>query len=387
MVIGHRLGDRQSFPHVFRVILFLLAQICYLPVASAQSLQCVFEDDFPIGIAIDETRINDEVYVGLVRRHFSSLTTQDSLKWQSIHPQMGTYRFARTDRTLEFAEANGFDVIGHTLVWHNSLPRWVLGDNPEKATLLGRMESHITTLLARYRGKFAGIDVVNEAILVDGSLRETGFQRAIGDAYIRYAFKFAEAADPDLPLIYNDFQIVSAPKRSRIIRLIEELKSAGVRIDAVAFQAHWRLDSPSIDDIEKAIVEIAAAGVNVIISELDIDVLPNGWPRRGEHIADMTPEDQALYDPFTSSRGGVPQQVLERQASRYLELFRLFRKHRDKIDHVTFWGLSDGASWLNNYPIKGRTNYPLLFDRNSQRKPALNALLSMGRGNGSGCNE
>ena len=360
-----------------KTLLAILVQMTIVSNASSQSLSCVFEDDFPVGIAVDETRLNDALYVQLIRNHFTSLTTQDSLKWLPIHPEENAYRFARTDRTLEFAETNGLDVLGHTLVWHNSLPEWVLGDKPDKRTLLARMESHIATLLDRYRGRFVGMDVVNEAILVDGSLRDSGFQLSIGDDYIKHAFRFAEAADPDLPLIYNDFQIVSAPKRRRIIQLIEELRAAGVRIDAVAFQAHWRLDSPSIDTIENAIVDIAAADVKVIISELDIDVLPDGWPRRGEHIADMTAEDQAKFDPYAPSRGGIPREVLQRQADRYVELFQLFRKHRDKIDRVTLWGLSDEDSWLNNYPIKGRTNYPLLFDRDDRGKPALQALLSM----------
>jgi len=348
-----------------------------LSTASPQSLRCAFEDDFPIGVAIDETRLNDRVYVELVRTHFTSLTTQDSLKWLPIHSGEHTYNFARTDRTLKFAETNGLDVLGHTLIWHNSLPEWVLGDNPSEQILLARMESHIATLLARYRGRFVGMDVVNEAILVDGSLRASGFQTTIGDDYIRHAFAFAESADPGLPLIYNDFQIVSAPKRRRIIQLIEELRAAGVRIDAVAFQAHWRIDSPPIEAIETAIVEIAAAGVKVVISELDVDVLPDGWSRRGEHIADMTAEDKARFDPYAPIRGGIPGEVLQRQAARYVELFQIFQKHRDKIGRVTFWGLSDKNSWLNNYPIKGRTNYPLLFDRDDRGKPALHALLSL----------
>ena len=348
-----------------------------MSAAWSESLRCVFSQDFPVGVAVNELRLDDETYVDLVSKHFSSITTQDSLKWLPVHPNEHTYNFARTDRTLEFARTNGFEVIGHTLVWHNSLPEWVLGDNPDKDTLLARMHSHIKTLLARYRGKFTGIDVVNEAILVDGALRDTGFHATIGDDYIKYAFMFAESADPRLTLIYSDFQIVSTPKRARIIQLIEELRAAGVRIDAVAFQAHWRLDSPSIEDIEEAIVEIAATGTKVIISELDLDVLPDGWSRQGEHIADMTPEDQARYDPYAPSRGGIPQEILERQAARYLELFQLFRKHRDKIDRVTFWGLSDANSWLNDYPIRGRTNYPLLFDRDDRGKAALKALLTL----------
>jgi len=345
--------------------------------AEPQSLWRVFENDFRLGVAFDDSWINDADSTYIVKTHFSSITTQDSLKWRPIHPFETTYRFDRTDQALEYAEINGLDFQGHTLIWHNSLPDWVFADNPGKQELLDRMEGHITTILSRYKGKLLGMDVVNEAILVDGSLRTSGFRTTIGDDYIKRAFAVAEAVDPGLALYYNDFQVVIDAKRRRVIQLIESLQVAGVRIDAVGFQAHWGLDSPTVEAIETAILEIAATGVTVNITELDIDVLPDGWARRGENIADMTADDQAKYDPYAPGRGGIPPNVLKQQADRYVELFRLFQKHSDKIGRVTLWGLTDAKSWLNNYPIKGRTNYALLFDRNNEPKPALTALLAI----------
>ena len=356
--------------------LTVIACLSLSSTAESQSLWRVFETDFRFGVAFDDAWLNDEASTQVVNLHFNSITTQDSLKWRPVHPFENSYRFDRTDRALEFAEANGLDFVGHTLLWHTSLPAWVFGNNPTEQVLLDRMENHITTVLTRYKGKLQSMDVVNEAVLVDGSLRASGFWKIIGNDYIRHAFAFAEAADPELELVYNDFQFVVDSKRKGIIQLIEALQAASVRIDAVGFQAHWRLDSPSIEDIETALVEIAATGVKINISELDIDVLPDGWPRRGENIIDMTAEDQAKYDPYAPHRGGIPYEILQQQANRYFELFQLFHKHADKIDRVTLWGLTDAKSWLNNYPIKGRTNYPLLFDRSNKPKPAFDLLIA-----------
>jgi endo-1,4-beta-xylanase len=253
-------------------------------------------------------------------------------------------------------------VVGHNLVWHSQTGAWVFqgadGKPADRDTLLARMHDHIRTVVGRYRGKIHGWDVVNEAIDEDGSMRKSPWQAGIGDDYVAKAFEFAHEADPDAELYYNEFNLEKPAKRAGVIKLVRDLQARKLRIDGIGNQAHWRLDTPSIDEIDTALNELHATGLKIMYSELDINLLPN-TPRGA---------DPNVANPYAD---GLPDAVQQQLARRYADVFGVFLKHRDAVTRVTFWGLSDADSWLN----RGRMNYPLLWDRQRHPKPAFAAVV------------
>jgi endo-1,4-beta-xylanase len=248
-------------------------------------------------------------------------------------------------------------------VWHSQTPAWVWagrdGGLTDRATMLERMHAHIATVVGRYKGRIRGWDVVNEALDDDGRLRESPWLRGIGSDYITKAFEFANQADPGAELYYNDYDLATRPaKRAGAIRIIKDLQQRGLRIDAVGEQGHWRLQSPTPTEVGQAITELRTTGVNVMITELDVNLLP---PRSGQLPSGA--------DPYVN---GLPDDVQHALARRYADAFRVFLKHRGDITRVTFWGVSDGDSWLNRWG----TNHPLLWDRHRQPKPAFDAVAN-----------
>jgi endo-1,4-beta-xylanase len=153
-------------------------------------------------------------------------------------------------------------------------------------------------------------------------------------------------------------------KRDAAIALAKEMRAEGIRIDGIGMQGHYGLESPSLEQIEASILAIAEAGFTVMFTEVDIDVLPNPVNRQGADI-DATFDSDEKYNPYKS---GLPQEIQTKLANRYHDLFALFYKHRDKISRITFWGVSDQNSWLNNWPMRGRTSYPLPFARGYEEK-------------------
>jgi endo-1,4-beta-xylanase len=270
---------------------------------------------------------------------------------------------------------NNQDLIGHTLVWHNQIPQWVTregdGSFVNKNTLLKNIDDHISAVAGRYKGKIRGWDVVNEAILDDGSYRENDFYNISGEEYIFKSFEIANRIDPEAELYYNDFSMYKPEKCNAAVLLANKIRERGLRIDGIGLQAHWGLDYPSIDEIEKSILTIHEAGYRVHFTELDIDVLPNMWEIEGADLSDNFKSNDQL-NPYKSS---LPDSISSLLSDRYSEIFKLFSKHSDKIDRVTFWGLSDGYSWKNDWPAKGRTNYPLLFDRENNPKQAYMDII------------
>jgi len=241
-----------------------------------------------------------------------------------------------------------------------------------------RMRSHIETVAGRYAGRVHAWDVVNEVIDNDGSYRPTTWVNGVGsgDILVKNAFAFASQYAPDTELYYNDFNAWRPDKRDGIARLVRMLQKEGIRIDGVGIQAHWGLNLPKTKYIQAAIDTFAALGVKVMITELDVDVLP--LTKEGQIIGMSMSDKQfqleefkEFLDPYQDGLQDAQQKEL---ADRYAELFGIFYKNKDKIDRVTFWGVHDGTSWKNGYPIPDRTNYPLLFSRDKQAKPALNAV-------------
>jgi endo-1,4-beta-xylanase len=267
------------------------------------------------------------------------------------------------------------------LVWHNQTPDWVFQDAQGKPvdrdTLLQRMRDHIHTVVGRYKGRIHEWDVVNEAIYDDGALRVTNkWHQIIGDDFIAKAFQFAHEADPAAKLNYNEFALEDKPaKRAGVIALVKNLKAQGVPITGVGLQTHVKLDSPTIAEVDAELRDFEKLGLHIAITELDVDVLPSAVKYRG---ADLTTNAmmRAELDIYTN---GLPSSVQKALAKRYADLFALFLAHADSINRVTFWDVTDGDSWLNYWPVKPRTNYPLLFDREGQPKPAYDAVMKTAR--------
>ncbi len=345
------------------------------------TLKAAYEGAFLIGAAVNTNVVTERDAQGaaLVRAHFNSITAENALKWESVHPGPGVYDFEAGDRYVAFAEQNGMFPIGHVLVWHNQTPRWVFEDANGapvgRDTLLARMREHIHTVVGRYRGRIRGWDVVNEAVAEDGTPRRSPWSAIIGDDYVARAFQFAREADPDAELYYNDYSLENAPKRQGAVALVRRLLAEGVPVTGVGLQGHYAMDWPSVEQLDTTIRAFSQLGVKVLVTELDVDVLPRVTARGG---ADVT-LDVALRAELNPYAGGLPDSVQQALARRYGDLFGAFLRHRGAVTRVTFWGVTDATSWKNNWPVRGRTNYPLLFDRDGRPKPAFDAVIQAAR--------
>jgi endo-1,4-beta-xylanase len=245
------------------------------------------------------------------------------------------------------------------------------GNLVDRDTLLGRMRSHIHTVVGRYKGRIQSWDVVNEALDEDGTLRKSLWLKIIGPDYIARAFQFAHEADPGAMLNYNDYSLEGEAKRNGAMELIRGLKAQGIPVASIGLQGHDHLGWPSVEAEDATITAFASLGVKVAITELDIDVLPPATLKQTADVA-LSAQARAELDPYSQ---GLPDAVEQKLAQRYASLFAVFLKHRDVVARVTFWGVTDGESWLNDWPVKGRASYPLLFDRNGQPKPAFAAVI------------
>ena len=349
--------------------------------AEKSTLKNVFKNHFHIGVALSQDQISgkEPKTLEIVEKHFNSITPENILKWEEVHPEPSRYNFEAVDRFVEFGEKNKMHIVGHTLVWFYQTPDWVFQDETGKSlsreALLERMKDHIFTIMSRYKGRIHGWDVVNEAISQDGEFRKSKWFEILGEDHIIKAFEYAHQADPDAELYYNEYDYEIKPKCEGVIRLIKNLQSKGVHLDGVGIQGHWFLDYPRIEDIENYIVALSKLGVNIMITELDVSALPF-YPVDSKvvDISSFDAESQKKYNPYPD---GMPESAQEDLANRYAELFSLFLKYREKFSRITFWAVHDGQTWRNYHPISGRTDYPMLFDRNCKPKPALNAIIKI----------
>tara|TARA_R110002167_G_scaffold111151_4_gene282541 strand:- start:2054 stop:3187 length:1134 start_codon:yes stop_codon:yes gene_type:complete len=340
----------------------------------SRGLKDVFFNDFLMGAAVNGQLIDgkDSLALKLVTCEYNSISPENVMKWMYIHPEPKSFNFEIADRYVDLGMRNKLYTIGHTLVWHSQVPDYLNKVN-DSATMASYLENHIKTLVTRYRGKIAAWDVVNEALNEDGSLRQSVFLKFLGEDYIKWAFELAEKADPGAQLIYNDYNLWKPEKRRGVVKLVRQLQDDGIKIDAIGLQGHWSLYEPSLEAIEKSIITFSNLGLKVHFSELDISVLPNPWDLVGAEISQNF-EESPYMNPYPNS---MPDSVQIALANRYQDIFKLFLKHRDKIDRVTFWGINDQGSWLNNWPIKGRVNYPLLFDRKFNPKMAYDSIVAL----------
>src|SRR5688500_17653919 len=347
------------------------------------SLRDAFAGDFLIGVALNTAQVDGRSRRAgeIAAEQFSAITPENDMKWQSLHPEPNRYAFKAADNYVEFASRNNMRLIGHALVWHSQTPAWVFEDGAgmpaTRDVLLSRMREHIFAVVDRYKGKVKGWDVVNEALSDSGEdlLRDSAWRRIIGGDFLDHAFRFAHEADPLAELYYNDYGLEDERKRTNCVKLLRGMLDRGVPIQGVGTQSHFHLNYPSLDAVEKTISMFSSLGLRVMITELDVDVLPY---RNNPGNADVSRRETGdpSMDPYTSE---LPTKIQAAQTKRYADLFTIYLRHRDAVSRVTFWGLDDGQSWLNDFPIRGRKNHPLLFDRGLNPKPAFFALLQKAR--------
>jgi endo-1,4-beta-xylanase len=350
--------------------------------AQPATLKDAFQGIFRIGAALNQAQFEekDARAVSIITAQFNTISPENVLKWEAIHPRPDAYNFDPADHYVAFGEKYKMFIVGHTLVWHSQVPQWVFRDDKgeplSRDALLERMHDHIRTVVGRYKGRIAGWDVVNEALNEDGTLRKSPWLTIIGDDYIAKAFQFAHEADPAAELYYNDYSLENEAKRQGAVELIRKLKAQSVPVTAVGLQGHDKLDWPTAKQQADTIEAFAALGIKVNVSELDVDVLPRNAAGNSADVS-ATAAGGTGSNPYS---GGLPDSVQQALARRYAELFDIFVKYRASIGRITFWGVTDGGSWLNNFPIRGRTNYPLLFDREGQPKPAFTSVIGAARG-------
>jgi endo-1,4-beta-xylanase len=366
-------------------IVLSLGQLLCAQSTNGPTLKEAYKDAFRMGVAVNEGIVSgrDKASQDIVRRQFNSITVENVMKAGPINPQPGVFNFGPADAFVAFGESNGMFIVGHTLVWHNQTPDWFFkdekGNTNSPATQIERLRKHIEVVAGRYAGRVHAWDVVNEVIAEDGSYRPTTWVKGIGDGdeLVKLSFKFAAQYAPNTELYYNDFNAWRPAKRDGIVRMVKRLQKEGIRIDGIGMQGHWGLNYPKTEYIEAAIDAYAALGVKVMITELDVDVLP--LTKEGQIIGTGMSHEQFQLEEFKTFldpyRNGLPDDVQQQLTTRYAELFRIFYNKRDKIDRVTLWGVHDGMSWKNGYPIPNRTNYPLLFNCERKPKPAFEAVL------------
>lgn len=326
------------------------------------SLARLFERRFLVGAAIAPSYTLGREGL-LLKKHYNCVTTENVLKMVHVHPEEKRYDWAPADSIADFAEANDMRLRGHTLVWHKQCPEWIFrekdGRRVSRERLLQRLKEHIQTVAGRYRGRVYAWDVVNEAVSDNPAetYTRTPFYEIIGEEYIELAFRWAHEADPDALLFYNDYNETDSVKRRKIIRLVTDLKNKGVPIHGVGLQAHWSIYEPSAQVLEATLRDFTATGLKLHITELDVSVWQGGSPRKEN-------ADGEAYDSFT-------EELDRRQQAQYRMIFEKFGKHADAIDAVVFWSISDRHSWLNNWPVRGRKDHPLLFDRELNPKSSF----------------
>ena len=333
-----------------------------------------------IGAAVNQWQSDGQVPEAdaVLDRHFNCAVAENCMKPEVLAPAEGIFDFRVADKFVAYCQRHNLKVLGHCLVWHSQAPDWWFTNGytaspASKEVLKERLIKHIKTVVGHYKGQVHGWDVVNEAINDDGSFRQSPYYRLLGEEFIEIAFRTAHEADPDAELYYNDYSMSGQAKREAVCRLVKNLKAKGLRIDGVGMQSHNGLDYPDLAEYEKSIDAFAACGVKVMITELDVNVLPNPEGFGGAAV-EQNFEFQQKYNPYVDGLPAAKQKELD---ERWLALFNIYYKHRSQISRINLWGISDGGSWLNGWPIAGRTNYPLLFDRQYRPKPVVNEIIKL----------
>jgi endo-1,4-beta-xylanase len=332
------------------ILLGLVSFYCANAQQQGKGLKDYYRDYFPIGVAVSPRSLRDSAERQLIINQFNSLTPENAMKMGPIHPQENTYNWKDADAIVDFAQAHHMRVRGHNLCWHTQAPGWIFHDKDgklvSKEVLLNRLKDHIYSVVGRYKGKIYAWDVVNEAVSDnnDQLLRNSLWYQICGEDYIFKAFQFAHEADPNAILFYNDYGTENPGKREHVYQLLKKMLDAGIPVNAVGLQAHWSVNDPSEDALITSIKKFSSLGLKVQITELDISV--------------YTVNDSKVTD------AGLTPEREQKQMEQYAKVFKIFRDYKQYLTGVTFWNVSDRYSWLDNFPVRGRKNYPLLFDSN-----------------------
>ncbi len=364
---------------IFKLVVFTLVVLASETVL-AQSLREAVGKYCLIGAAVNQWQSDGQVPKAdaVLQKHFNCAVAENCMKPEVLAPAEGIFDFRVADKFVDYCQRLHLKVNGHCLVWHSQAPDWWFTNGynaspASKEVLKERLIKHIKTVVGHFKGKVFGWDVVNEAIEDDGSFRKSPYYNLLGEEFIEIAFRTAHEADPAAELYYNDYSMSKPGKREAVCRLVKRLKEKGLRIDGVGMQSHNGLDYPDLKDYEKSIDAFAACGVKVLITELDINVLPNPEGFGGAAV-EQNFEFQQKYNPYPN---GLPKDKQKELDKRWTDLFKIYYKHRAQIGRITLWGVCDENSWLNGWPIAGRTNYPLLFDRNYEAKPIVNEIINI----------
>lgn len=329
------------------------------------ALHKAYEGAFKIGAAINPYTIQSDGE--FIAKHFNSVTAENQMKFGVLHPEEDLYDFAEADEIADFATRNNMVLRGHTLVWHNQTSDWVFknpttGGDASRELLLSRLKSHIDTVVGRYKGIAYAWDVVNEAIedKTDKVMRESKWLELLGEDFILQAFRMAHEADPQALLFYNDYNETNPIKSRKIYNLVRTLLDKGAPIHGIGMQAHWNIHGPELDEIRAAIELYASLGVQIHITEMDVSVFNHDDKR-----TDLT----------------APTSEMEKlQEQRYEDIFKLFKEYQSNITSVTFWGATDRYTWLDGFPVRGRKNWPFLFDVKGEPKPSFWKVIGQSQG-------
>jgi endo-1,4-beta-xylanase len=364
--------------------IFYIGVLALLTVGCGKSpvvLKEALKDKFYIGTALSVNQFTgaDTLSERVAKENFSAIVPENCMKSIFLQPKEGEFFFDDADKFVAWGEANKMWITGHCLVWHSQAPDWFFvdenGKNVSPEVLTERLKNHITTIVSRYKGRIKGWDVVNEAILDDGSWRDSKLYEILGEEFIPLAFQFAHEADPDAELYYNDYSMAIPAKSAAVVNLVKKLKDRGLRIDAVGMQGHIGMDYPSLEDFENSLLALASTGAKVMITELDLTVLPSPKPNMGAAV-ETNFDYQKELNPYSE---GLPADVAQEWSDRMSDFFGIFLKHSDKVTRVTLWGVCDQDSWRNGWPVPGRTDYALLFDRQGNPKPVVQAIVDQAK--------
>ena len=353
----------------FRLVLvfFVLCLLDHKAMSQqTDGLQSIYADYFTIGASVSPKNLENQGEKALILNEFGSLTAENVMKMGPIHPEPNKYNWEPADAIVNFAQDNQMKMRGHTLIWHNQHPDWFFVDEKgkqiNKKELYKRMKQHITDVVTRYKGKIYAWDVVNEAISDNAQQvhrEDSPFYKIAGEEYIEKAFEFAHEADPNALLFYNDYNATAPLKSKKIYDLVKRLKDKGTPIHGIGLQGHWNIFDPSEEDIRSALDLYSSLGLDIQITELDISVYKGESQRRALK--------EGENDKF------LPE-LEQKQIEMYTMIFEVFRDYKEVISAITFWNVSDRSTWLDNFPVRGRKNYPLLFDQKFERKKAYEAV-------------
>lgn len=346
-----------------RLISLMMLASCIFPAINAQGLKDAYKEYFTIGVAVNQRNVTNPEQQALIAREFNSVTAENDMKPQPTEPRQGQFDFTRADRIANFCRQHGIKMRGHCLMWHSQIGEWIYKDEQgnllPKEEFFKRMREHIHTVVSRYKDVVYAWDVVNEAMTDDRNAtdpyRQSQLYQIAGDEFIAQAFRFAREADPNVLLFYNDYNETDPVKSKRIFEMVKKMKANGVPIDGIGMQGHYNIYGPKEDEIDAAITLYKQVVKHIHVTELDV--------RANEEMGG------ALQ--FSQEGMEVSDSLKQHLADQYARIFRVLRKHKDVIDNVTFWNLSDRDSWL------GARNYPLPFDSEYQPKMAYDYIKNM----------